>query len=104
MFPEALTFFVFTDYIEEGRLYDMLVMQGNIFLGPSITKSNCPYVSRHSNNIKLRIVSQMKLDSIINNQIYLDWILSKIQNLDSPYYIYTAVHLQFMYIRSSLRA
>ena len=79
MFPEALTFFVFTDYIEEGRLYDMLVMHGNIFLGPRITKSNCPYVARHSNNIKLRIASQVKLDSIINNQIYLDWILSKIQ-------------------------
>ena len=57
----------------------MYAMHGRMFLGWKVINPNCPCMSESSNNIKYRIALQIKLDSMFNNYIQLDWILSKMQ-------------------------
>ena len=53
-FPEPLIFLVFRDDSGKNRLYDMQAMHDKTTAVPRITKSNCPYVARPLNNIKVK--------------------------------------------------
>lgn len=62
-FLESLAFMISTDDVVKDRHYGLRIMHNKMSVGSRITKSNCPFVSTSSNNIKKRLA--LKINNVV---------------------------------------